>query len=76
MKTTIQVEEEVRRVLNELKLYPREPYNLVIERLIKSKIDEEPLSKEAIKAIEKGLQDIKEGRVYTTKEVKRKLKIK
>jgi predicted transcriptional regulator len=39
-------------------------------------IDEKPLSKETIEAIEKGLKDIKEGRFYSTKEVKKRLNIK
>jgi predicted transcriptional regulator len=76
MKTTIQVEEEVKKMLEEFKTHPRESYNLVIKRLAKSKIDEEPLSKETIKAIEKSLRDIKEGKFYSTEEVKKRLNIK
>ena len=37
--------------------------------------DEEPLSKDTIERIEMSLKDIKEGRVYTTDEVKKRLKI-
>jgi predicted transcriptional regulator len=44
--------------------------------LTKSKIDEEPLSKETVEAIERGLKDIKEGRFYSTEEVKKRLNIK
>jgi|YelNatPaOPRAMG01_1025707.scaffolds.fasta_scaffold01016_34 predicted transcriptional regulator len=75
MKTTIQVEEEVKKMLEELKIHPKESYNLVIKRLTKSKIDEEPLSKETVEAIERGLKDIKEGRFYSTEEVKKRLNI-
>jgi predicted transcriptional regulator len=71
-KATVQVEEEVRKILSELKIRPRESYNLVIRRLIENKVDGEPLSKETIKAIERSLKDIKEGRVYSTKEVLQK----
>jgi predicted transcriptional regulator len=71
-KATVQVEEEVRKILSELKIRPRESYNLVIRRLIENKVDEELLSKETIKAIERSLEDIKEGRVYSTKEVLQK----
>jgi predicted transcriptional regulator len=76
MKTTIQIEDEIKRMLDELKIHKKESYNLVIKRLIESKIDEEPLSKETIKAIEKSLKEIKEGKVYSTAEVKRKLKVR
>ena len=76
MATTIQVEEEVKKMLEELKLHPRESYNLVLKRLIEERIDEEPLSKETVKNIEKALRDIKEGRVFSSKEVKKKLGIK
>jgi predicted transcriptional regulator len=48
----------------------------VIKRLAKSKIDEEPLNKETIKAIKEALKNIEEGRLYSTKEVKERLNIK
>ena len=76
MATTIQIEKEVKRMLEELKIHPRESFNLVIKRLIKEKIDEHPLSSETIKKIEKALKDVKEGRVFSTKEVKKKLGIR
>ena len=37
--------------------------------------DEEPLSKDTIEKIEMSLKDIKEGMVYTTDEVRKRLKI-
>ncbi|MEM5794185.1 MAG: hypothetical protein QXS48_01960 [Candidatus Aenigmatarchaeota archaeon] len=76
MATTIQVEEEVKKMLEELKSHPKESYNLVIKRLIEARIDEEPLSQKTLKNIEKALKDIKEGRVFSTKEVKKKLGIR
>jgi predicted transcriptional regulator len=38
-------------------------------------MNEKLLSKEIIKAIKEGLEDIEEGRLYSTEEVKRKLNI-
>ena len=76
MATTIQIEEEVKKMLEELKLHPKEPYNLVIKRLVEERFDEKPLSKETIKNIEKALKDIKEGRVLSMKEVKKRLGIR
>ncbi len=37
----------------------------------KLEVDEEPLSKEAIKNIEKALEDVKKEGVYSTEEVRR-----
>jgi len=75
MKTTIQIDVETKKQLEELKIYPKEPFSSVIKRIIKLKIDEEPLSKETIRKIEIALRNIKEGKVYTTKEVKKRLGI-
>ena len=35
-KTTIQVYEETKKVLDEIKVHPREPYDDVIKRLIEA----------------------------------------
>ena len=75
MVTTIQLEENIRNKLEELKVHPRETYSKVIERLIKIGTEEE-LSPQTIKNIELALEDIKKDRVYSTKEVKKKLEIK
>lgn len=75
MKTTIQVSREVKELLDELKLHPREPYDSVIRRLIEEKVDDEPLSEETLRKIEESLKDLKAGRIYTTEEVKRELKV-
>jgi predicted transcriptional regulator len=75
MVTTIQIHEKTKKELDNLKIYPRESYNNLILRLIRTKIDEEELSDETIKNIEKALQDIKKGRVYSTREVKKRLKL-
>jgi predicted transcriptional regulator len=76
METTIQVHRTLKDKLEKLKIHPRESYAKVIERLISGGIDTEPLSEEEIKGIEQGLADIKAGRTYTTKELKKKLGIK
>ena len=77
MATTIQLEEETRRRLERVKMFPRETYNQVIERLLERETEgEETLSPQTIKNIERALEDIKAGRVYTMEEVKRKHGIK
>ncbi len=72
MATTIQLEERIKNKLEGLKVHPRETYNKVIERLIESGREEE-LSAHTVRNIESALEDIKKGRVYSTKEVKERL---
>jgi predicted transcriptional regulator len=69
--TTIQIQPEVKDRLELLKRHPRESYNEVIERLLESRIDEEPLSEEEIRGIEEALEDIRKGRIHTEEEIKR-----
>lgn len=76
MVTTIQLEERVKNKLEEMKLYPRETYSSIIERLIQLYAEEEELSPQTIKNIERALEDVKKGRVHSTKEVKKRLRIK
>ena len=76
MATTIQLDKKVRDKLKELKLYPGESYNKVVERLIAIKTDEGELSEQTIRDIEQSLEDIKAGRTLSMKEVKQRLKIK
>ena len=76
MVTTIQLEERIKNKLEEMKIHPRETYSKVIERLVNLSMEEEELSPQTIKNIEQALEDIKKGRVYSTKEVKKKLGIK
>ncbi|MGI0141822.1 MAG: hypothetical protein ACREBF_04205 [Candidatus Micrarchaeales archaeon] len=74
--TTIQIRKTLKKKLEELKIYSNETMDQLIERLAESKIDHEPLSAEEIKGIEEGLADIKAGRVYTTKQLKKELVVK
>jgi predicted transcriptional regulator len=71
--TTICIDPNIKSKLDDLKVYKNEPYNSVVERLIKMAYDEEPLTEEEIKGIEESLEDIKAGRVYSEKEAKRML---
>jgi predicted transcriptional regulator len=69
--TTIQLQPEVKASLDQLKKHPRESYNDVIKRLVDTRIDEEPLSEEAMEGIEEALQDIRKGRLHTEEEIKK-----
>jgi len=72
--TTIKIDTELKDRLNTLKIHPRESYNDVIERLVAIAVDEEPLSQETIRDLERSLEDLKAGRVYALDEVMAELK--
>lgn len=74
--TTIQIRKTLKKKLEDLKIHPSETMDQLIERLADSKIDYEPLSEEEIKGIEKGLADIKAGKVYTLEQIKKKFGVK
>lgn len=56
--------------------HPGETYETVIARLLKIAQDDDVLDKTVIRNIEEGIADIKAGRVYTSKQVKKKLGLK
>ena len=61
--TTIQLQEEIREKLEKKKLYPRESYNDVVERMLED--EETPSMQEMFRRADKLKQDKK----YTTKEI-------
>jgi predicted transcriptional regulator len=70
--TSIQISSETRKKLLLFKDYTRETYDEVLNKLMKivETIKKEgELSEEALKSIERGKEDIKKGRTYSTKEV-------
>jgi predicted CopG family antitoxin len=71
MPTTIQLQPEVKEHLHLLKKHPRESYNDVIKRLVDTRIDEDPLSEEAMGGIEEALEDIRKGKLHTEEEIKK-----
>jgi predicted transcriptional regulator len=76
MATTIQLEEKTKEKLERMKIFPRETYNEVIIRLVLTSQEETELSEQTIKNIERALEDVKKGRLYSTKEVRKELGIK
>ena len=73
-KTTIQINLETLERLRALKNFERQSYDEVLNGLIDN-CEEESLSKEEINEIQKGLEDIKRGRVYPIESVARELGI-
>jgi predicted transcriptional regulator len=71
--SSLRVNPETKTRLEKLKVHPRESYDKVIDRLIDSYHDDEPLSDEELEGIEEALRELKEGRFYTHEQVKKKL---
>ena len=73
-KTTIQINIETLERLKSLKNFERQSYDELLNSLINN-CEEESLSKEEINEIQKGLEDIKKGRVYPIEVVAKELGI-
>jgi predicted transcriptional regulator len=77
MVTSIQLENKTKARLDKMKVFPKESYNDVVNRLINVVEDDEGvLSEQTIKNIEKSLAEIKAGKVVSHKDVKRRLGLK
>lgn len=62
MVTTIQIKEDVKSTLTQMKLFERETYNDVLERLIE---DVQELNMETKKEIESAIKEIESGKCIT-----------
>ena len=72
--TTIQISTQTKKVLEELKDFPRETYENVINKLIEILAEENmELSTQTKKGIERSRKQMKEGKYYTEDEVKKRL---
>jgi predicted CopG family antitoxin len=69
---SIYIREDLKTQLDKLKRNPKESYNDVIERLVNLTVDDEPLSADAIKGLEEGLDDIKRGNLISEKDIRKK----
>ena len=70
MATTIQVQDETKARLDTLKEYARQTYDELIQDLLVLKEEDAlELSKDTKKAIAAARDDVKVGRVYTTKQL-------
>ncbi len=70
MTTTIQVSEEIKNILNRLKIYPRETYNDVLERILE---DLQELNEKTKREIEKAVKEIESGHYKTHEEVRKEM---
>ncbi len=68
--TTIQLSQEMKKVLEGMKIHPRETYEEVLERLLE---DLQELNEQTKKEIEQAIRDIKAGRYRTHQQLKDEL---
>ncbi|AKB26676.1 hypothetical protein MSMTP_3207 [Methanosarcina sp. MTP4] len=68
--TTIQVKQSTKEVLERMKIYKRETYNDVLERLIE---EVQELNEETKKEIELARKAVEEGRYVTHEKLKEEL---
>lgn len=74
--TTIQINEETKSMLDNIKNYPRETYEDVIKKLLTIVAEENmELSEETKKEIEVARAEIKQGKYKTLEQVKKELKL-
>ena len=73
-KTTIQINVETLSRLKTLKNFERQSYDEILNSLLDNR-EEESLSEDEINEIQKGLEDIKKGRVYSIESVAKELGI-
>ncbi len=73
-KTTIQINLETLERLKSIKNFERQSYDEVINNVLDN-CEEESLNEEEIEEIQKGLEDIKKGKVYPIESVARELGI-
>ena len=70
MPTTIQVTEEVKAALDRMKLFKRETYNDVLERILE---DLQELNEETKREIDAALKEIEKGRYVTHEALKKEM---
>lgn len=72
MATSIQLEDKTKSRLEKMKVFPRETYNDVVNRLLNIAEEDETLSSQTIKDLEQALFEVKTGKVVSHKEIKKK----
>lgn len=73
MVTSIQLENKTKARLDKIKIFPKESYNDVVNRLINAAEDDDGmLSKRAIKDLEEALAQVKAGKTLTHDQVRKK----
>ena len=73
MVTSIQLENKTKARLDKMKVFPKESYNDVVNRLINVVEDDEgALSEQTIKNLEKALSEVRNDELLSHNQIKRK----
>jgi predicted transcriptional regulator len=75
-QSTIKLSKKIKNDLKKQMNHPGETYEIVIARLLRNVQEDDLLSPGIIKNIEEGVADIKEGRVHTSEQVRKRLGLK
>jgi len=70
MPTTIQISDNVKNILDKMKIYERETYNEVIENMIEDSLE---LNEETKKEIEEARRRVRSGKFLTQEEAEKRL---
>lgn len=73
MSSTMKVSQKIKSKLEKNRNYPREPLEDVVERLLEHYAMDTRLTEKEIQDVQEGLDDIKNGRVYTTEQLNKEL---
>jgi|APSaa5957512576_1039674.scaffolds.fasta_scaffold01825_2 hypothetical protein len=73
-KTTIQINVDTLERLKSIKVFDRQSYDEILNNLLEN-LNEEILSKEEIKEIQIGLENVQKGEVYSIESVAEELGI-
>ena len=73
-KTTIQINTNTLERLKSIKSSERQSYDEILNNILDN-LDEESLSEDEIRDIQRGLEDIRKGRVQTIEQVAKELRV-
>jgi len=72
MDTTIKIKDKTRAKLENFKIYSKETYNDVIERLMRAAQDDD-LDPQTVRNLRKSLDDMEKGKTYSLEQVEKEL---
>jgi len=72
MDTTIKIKDKTRTKLENFKIYSKETYNDVIERLMRAAQDDD-LDPQTVRNLRRSLDDMEKGKTYSLEQVEKEL---
>lgn len=69
----MKISHETKQQIGNFRNYPKEPLEQVVKRMIETYEDDLILTDDDVKGIQKSLDDLKEGRVYSHEQIKKEL---